>query len=110
MQSALVLSVSMVISFAASVSPSGVEYTAPLAWVQKATDETVPSALERAPDGWTDLLAKAGPKLEGWAARAAAGAGKASSRLAVVSGCGNRISGLPGGRRPRVASLERGAR
>jgi hypothetical protein len=28
-------------------------------------DET-PSALERDPGGWTDLLAKAGPKLEGW--------------------------------------------
>ena len=25
------------------------------------------SALERDPQGWTDLLAKAGPKLEGWA-------------------------------------------
>ena len=31
-----------------------------------ADDETVPSALERDPQGWTDLLAKAGPKLEGW--------------------------------------------
>ena len=25
-----------------------------------------PSALERDPTGWTDLLAQAGPKLEGW--------------------------------------------
>jgi hypothetical protein len=31
-----------------------------------ADDEIVPSALERDPQGWTDLLAKAGPKLEGW--------------------------------------------
>lgn len=38
-----------------------------------ADDETVPSALERDPHGWTDLLAKAGPKLEGLGARATAG-------------------------------------
>ena len=25
---------------------------------------TIPSALERDPDGWTDLLAQAGPKLK----------------------------------------------
>jgi hypothetical protein len=31
-----------------------------------AGDEIGPSALERDPQGWTDLLAKAGPKLEGW--------------------------------------------
>jgi Domain of Unknown Function (DUF1080) len=31
-----------------------------------AARDDVPSALERDPDGWTDLLAKAGPKLEGW--------------------------------------------
>ena len=31
-----------------------------------ADDSPVPSALERDPKGWTDLLAKAGPKLEGW--------------------------------------------
>jgi dienelactone hydrolase len=37
------------------------------AWAKKTTDETDPSALERDPHGWTDLLAKAGPKLEGWA-------------------------------------------
>ena len=31
-----------------------------------ADDATVPSALEHDPQGWTDLLIKAGPKLEGW--------------------------------------------
>jgi len=29
-------------------------------------DDAATSALERDPDGWTDLLAHAGPKLEGW--------------------------------------------
>jgi len=29
-------------------------------------DQVQKSALERDPQGWTDLLAKAGPKLEGW--------------------------------------------
>ena len=36
------------------------------AWAEKTADETVPSALEHDPHGWTDLLARAGPKLEGW--------------------------------------------
>jgi hypothetical protein len=31
-----------------------------------ADDTTVRSALEQDPQGWTDLLVKAGPKLEGW--------------------------------------------
>jgi hypothetical protein len=31
-----------------------------------ADDTLVSSALDRDPQGWTDLLAKAGPKLEGW--------------------------------------------
>jgi Domain of Unknown Function (DUF1080) len=35
-------------------------------WAEKTADETVPSALERDPKGWTDVLVKAGPKLEGW--------------------------------------------
>lgn len=30
-------------------------------------DETVPSALERHPHGWSDLLTKAGSNLQGWA-------------------------------------------
>jgi hypothetical protein len=37
-----------------------------LCGVVSADEELVPSALERDPKGWTDLLAKAGPKLEGW--------------------------------------------
>jgi len=37
-------------------------------WVEKlaAVDDTSTSALERDPQGWIDLLAAAGPKLEGW--------------------------------------------
>jgi hypothetical protein len=31
-----------------------------------ADEAETPSALERDPSGWTDLLAQAGPKLEGW--------------------------------------------
>ncbi len=31
-----------------------------------AGDDITPSALERDPQGWTNLLAKVGPKLEGW--------------------------------------------
>lgn len=31
-----------------------------------ADDKMVPSALEHDAQGWTDLLVKAGPKLEGW--------------------------------------------
>jgi hypothetical protein len=31
-----------------------------------AADDETPSALERDPNGWTDLLAQAGAKLEGW--------------------------------------------
>jgi dienelactone hydrolase len=37
------------------------------AWVEKIAAEAIPSALETDPLGWTDLLAQAGPKLEGWA-------------------------------------------
>jgi hypothetical protein len=33
---------------------------------ENVADGPLPSALERDPHGWTDLLAKAGPKLEGW--------------------------------------------
>ncbi len=40
-----------------------------LAWARKTSDGTDQSALERDPQGWTDLLAKAGPRLEGWARR-----------------------------------------
>ena len=37
------------------------------ACLSNAADDTlVSSALDRDPQGWTDLLAKAGPKLEGW--------------------------------------------
>jgi hypothetical protein len=36
------------------------------AWVEKIGDEPALSALERAPEGWTDLVAKAGPQLKGW--------------------------------------------
>jgi hypothetical protein len=39
---------------------------APFTCAEKIADEGTPSALERAPEGWIDLLAKAGPKLEGW--------------------------------------------
>ena len=35
-------------------------------WPALADDSEVRSALERDPAGWTDLLAQAGPKLEGW--------------------------------------------
>jgi len=38
-------------------------------WVEKlasSADDAVTSALERDSQGWTDLLARAGPKLEGW--------------------------------------------
>jgi hypothetical protein len=38
---------------------------APCAGLAAASPET-PSALDRQPGGWTDLLARAGPKLEGW--------------------------------------------
>jgi len=38
-----------------------------LATTMAMADETeTPSALERDPKGWTDLLAQAGPRLEGW--------------------------------------------
>ena len=40
------------------------------AWLEKASsaaaDDENPSALERDPNGWTDLLAQAGPNLKGW--------------------------------------------
>lgn len=34
--------------------------------VRRAVAEDTPSALERSPDGWKDLLADAGPDLKGW--------------------------------------------
>jgi hypothetical protein len=37
-----------------------------LCTVAAAGDDIVPSALERDSQGWTDLLAHAGPRLEGW--------------------------------------------
>ncbi len=37
-----------------------------LAWAQKISKSPDVSALASDPNGWTDLLAKAGPKLEGW--------------------------------------------
>ncbi len=37
-----------------------------VSWPALADDSDVRSALERDPAGWTDLLAQAGPKLEGW--------------------------------------------
>ena len=64
-----------------------------------ADDKTIPSALESDPHGWTDLLAKAGPKLEGWTSRSVAGAGQATSRLAMVARLCDRSSGMPGRRR-----------
>ena len=39
----------------------------PLAVLAQSEDGKTPSALERDPSGWTDLLAKAGPELKGWA-------------------------------------------
>jgi hypothetical protein len=35
-------------------------------WLGWADQGDAPSALERDPGGWTDLLAQAGPRLEGW--------------------------------------------
>ena len=35
-------------------------------FVSAAPPDTSPSALERAPDGWKDLIAAAGPNLNGW--------------------------------------------
>jgi hypothetical protein len=35
-------------------------------WLARADDQETPSALERDPRGWTDLLAHAGAHLEGW--------------------------------------------
>jgi Domain of Unknown Function (DUF1080) len=37
-----------------------------IACLAMADEAETPSALERDPSGWTDLLAQAGPKLEGW--------------------------------------------
>ena len=54
----------VVVSVFASLFPAVLEVA--LARVQTSSDETVSSALERDPSGWTDLLAKAGPPLEGW--------------------------------------------
>ena len=65
-----------------------------------ADDETVPSALERDPQGWTDLLANAGPKLKGWTRGPLPAQAKLrpASQWSLDAATGT--SGLPGRRRP----------
>jgi hypothetical protein len=45
---------------------TGIAFLLVLAPALSRADEPSPSALKQSPAGWTDLLAKAGPNLEGW--------------------------------------------
>ena len=64
-----------------------------------AADDESKSALERDPNGWTDLLAQAGPKLEGWVRSPLPARGKlnATSQWSLDSATGNLVCQGDGG-------------